>query len=148
MDAYYSMTRPKSCSMGGKESCFMNGFDKETIETVIKMSENKQDEEIQHDIYGVIYSLGRDAENSEEFQYAYDKLLKLCKHANPHVRANSILSLSMLAGSGILEKETVVPIITEEWKKNREYRGTIEDAVNDLNDWLKWGIKLEKDSSG
>lgn len=126
----------------------MNGFDQETIETIIKMSENKQDEELQHDFYGVIYSLGRDAENSEEFQYAYDKLLKLCRHTNPHVRAYSILALSLLSGSGILEKETVVPIITEEWKKNREYRGTIQDAVNDINYWLKWDINLENGLSG
>ena len=133
--------------MGAKKNCFMNGFDQETIETIIKKSEDKQDEELQHDIYGVIYSLGRDAENSEEFRYAYDKLLKLCKHTNPHVRAYSILALSMLAGSGILKKETILPIITDEWKKNREYRGTIQDAVSDLNDWLKWDIDLEKDIS-
>lgn len=125
----------------------MNGFDRETIETIIKQSEDKQDEELHHDIYGVIYSLGRDAENSEEFQYAYDKLLKLCKHINPHVRASSILGLSLLAGSGILKKEILVPIIAEEWKKNREYRGVIHDAVNDLNCWLNWGINLESDFS-
>ena len=121
----------------------MSGFDQETIETIIKISENKQDDEIQHDIYGVIYSLGRDAENIEEFQYAYDKLLKLCKHMNPHVRAYSILALSLLAGNRIVKKETVVPIIMEEWKNNKEYRGTIKDAVDDLNERLKWDINLE-----
>lgn len=126
----------------------MNGFDQETIEAIIKISENKQDDEIQHDIYGVIYSLGRDAENMEEFQYAYDKLLKLCKHTNPHVRAYSILALSLLAGSSIVKQETVVPIIMEEWKINKEYRGTIKDAVDDLKEKWKWNINLEDGFSG
>lgn len=124
----------------------MNGFDQETIDAIIKMSENKQDDEIQHDIYGVIYSLGRDAENMEELQYAYNRLLKLCKDTNPHVRAYSILALSMLAGSSIVKMETVVPIIMEEWKINKEYRDTIKDAVDDLKERWKWDINLEDGS--
>lgn len=121
----------------------MNRFDKRKIEDIIKLSEDKQDTEISQDIYGVIYSLGRDASNNEEFHYAYAILLKLCKHANSHIRAYTILALSLLADSNVLEKDIIIPIVVKEWKENKKYRRTIEDAVDDLNFKLKWRIKLK-----
>lgn len=121
----------------------MNGFDKNKIEDILRASEGKQDDEITQDIYGVIYSLGRDAGNEEEYQYAYAILLELCKHVNPHVRAYSILGLSLMADSNILEKEVIIPIIINEWTENIEYRNTIQDAVEDLNFKQQWKITLE-----
>ena len=120
----------------------MNGFDKNKIESILRTSEGKQDDEITQDIYGVIYSLGRDAGNEEEHRYAYALLLQLCEHVNPHVRAYSILGLSLMAGSNILEKEVILPIIINEWKENKEYRKTIQAAIDDLNYRLKWNIRL------
>ena len=120
----------------------VNGFDIDKIEKIIKVCENKQDDNISQDIYGVIYSLGRDRSNDEEYKYAYTILLKLCKHANSHVRACSILALSLMADSNILEKDVIIQIIKQEWEENKKYREIIHNAAEDIKYKLKWNFTL------
>ncbi len=120
----------------------MNNFYTEEIESIIARSH--QCETPEKEIFGVICCLGRDAENGEEFRYAYDLLLKLCSHHNADVRAYSILGLSLLGSKAPLDKATLTGIIHREWATAEGLRkGWISDAVDDMNFFLGWNIHLE-----
>lgn len=121
----------------------MNGFNTEEIAKKLDYSDDMPDDQIPTEIFGVIYSLGRDAENQSEYEYAYNILLDLCGRKSRRVRACAILALSLMADSGILEKDRLMPIILEEYMDTDELsRGNIAAAVDDLNMILGWDIKL------
>lgn len=126
----------------------MNNFDKEKIEQIINLSDSESDNDIPQELYGVIYSLGRDAENEEEFDYALDLLLRLCERKNARVRSQAILGISLLSLNAEfnrkLNRATIEPIIIREWKNavGDDIRGAIAVAADDINLALGWYIPL------
>lgn len=67
--------------------------------------------------------------------------LKLALHKDAHVRANAVLGLAHIARTkGKLDKRVVKPIIFKELRQNEEYRGTIIDALSDINLFLNWKL--------
>lgn len=121
----------------------MNDFHVEEIAAILEYSDTEDNSRIPQEVFDVIYSLGRDAGNEEEFQYAYRILLMLCKRKNRYVRAYAILGLSLLAGSGTMQRDIIIPIILRElqaadgWSKAK-----IMAAVDDLNFKLGWDIEI------
>ncbi|MBO5033146.1 MAG: hypothetical protein J6C19_05520 [Lachnospiraceae bacterium] len=122
----------------------MNNFNITEIEQIINKSEFcRNDNDIPREIYGVIYSLGRDAESSEEYKYSYNLLINLCEHCNPHVRAYAILGLALLnAEENLFDKDKVQQVIYREWNSNVKYRFYISDAADDFNNKFGWNIEL------
>lgn len=126
----------------------MNNFDKEKIEQIINLPDSELDDDIPQELYGVIYSLGRDAENEEEFDYALTLLLELCNRKNLRVRSQAILGISLLSLNTQfnykLDRETIESIIMREWEnaENSDICSTIAVAEDDINFALGWDISL------
>lgn len=75
------------------------------------------------------------------WRYAQEICLKLVEHENANVRANAILGLGHIARTkGQLDKRLVKPIILRELRSNKEHKGTIIDAITDINFFLKWNL--------
>lgn len=126
----------------------MNNFDREKIQQIINLPDSEFDDDIPQELYGVIYSLGRDAENEEEFDYALALLLELCDRKNVRVRSQAILGISLLSlntqFNHKLDREIIESIIMCEWKstENSVIRSAIADAAYDINFALGWDISL------
>lgn len=126
----------------------MNNFHTDQIAEILNYPDPAHDDEIPQQVFDVIYSLGRDAENEEEFLYAYNLLLELCKRKSHRVCAYAILGLSLLAlnqESGLLNRDEIVPIIMRELPENKGLaQSWILDAIDDFNQLLHWKIKVPK----
>ena len=122
----------------------MNNFNVSEIEKLLNASDYEDSSKINPELYSVIYSLGRDAENEEEYQYAFDILLSLCDRKAQNVRVYAILAMSLLAViHRRLEREKVESIIKKEWENaDKKGKATIQDAVNDINHALNWNLRL------
>ena len=72
----------------------MNNFRVEEIDQVIT---SVPDDAITPNLSSVIFCLGRDAENEEEYDYAFSKLLELYERKNATVKAQVIQAFSLLA---------------------------------------------------
>lgn len=113
----------------------MNGFLREKIEHIINST---SDTELTPELAGVIFSLGRDAENEEEYDYAFEKLTKLYKRDNEDIKAQVIQAFGIMA---VLKKDIkpfnkdyVMSFIQEALKTaSKENRGIIMDAIDDIN---------------
>lgn len=80
------------------------------------------------------------------WRIAQNLCIELAKHQNAHVRANSILGLAHIARTkGELEKRLVKPIVLKELRDNEEYRGTVIDAISDINLFFKWELAKKHD---
>ena len=95
----------------------------------------------------MIYSLGRDAENKEDCEYAFGKLLELFERENETVKAQVIQALSMMAvlkkEIKKLDKKVVEPMILRAvFCADERNKAIIQDAVDDINYSLKWKLKL------
>lgn len=127
----------------------MNSFDEERIKQVLNAPDSEFDNEISQELCGVIYSLGRDACNEEEFDYALNILLNLCERKNACVKSQAILGISLLSlnteFNRKLDRAIIEPIILREYQNARlpDIRGRISDAAEDLNFALGWNIALE-----
>lgn len=118
----------------------MNHFYIKEIEDILSRGYN----EIHNpDIMGVIYSLGRDAENNEEYQFAAGKLLQIFDGGTDGVRAYCILAFSLLAVSGFsLDRDRIAPLIIQE-RKRAEGKNLqiINDAIEDIEMALGWRLE-------
>ena len=120
----------------------MNNFRVEEIDQVIT---SVPDEEITSELISVIFCLGRDAENEEEYDYAFSKLLELYERKNATVKAQVIQAFSLLAvlkqDIKTLDRAIVEPLILS---ANSSAVGinksTIQDAIDDINHSLNWNI--------
>ncbi|OWA33013.1 hypothetical protein B9G55_23970 [Saccharibacillus sp. O16] len=80
------------------------------------------------------------------WRVAQNLCLKLAQHDHAHVRANAILGLAHIARTeGELDKRLVKPIVLKELKDNQEHRGTIIDAISDINLFLNWNLAKKHD---
>ena len=119
-------------------------FFTDEIEQVIN---SVPDTEITPELSAVIYSLGRDAENKEDYEYAFDQLCRLFERENETVKAQVIQALSMMA---VLKKEikklnkkVVEPMILRAVScADERNKAIIQDAVDDINYSLKWKLKF------
>lgn len=119
----------------------MNNFKVKEIEAILNAG---KDEKINPDILGTVYSLGRDAENDEEYDYAFNMLLEIYENASDRVRVFVILAFSLLAVyHKRLDRKIVEPIIMREWHiADSINKSTIQNAVDDINYTLKWNLHL------
>ena len=120
----------------------MNNFRVEEIEQVIT---SVPDEEITSELISVIFCLGRDAENEEEYDYAFSKLLELYERKNATVKAQVIQAFSLLAvlkqDIKTLDRAIVEPLIlSANLSAAGINKSTIQDAIDDINHSLNWNI--------
>lgn len=121
----------------------MNMFHTQKIERIVSTASG---EEMSPHLSEVIYSLGRDAENDEEYEYAFQLLTSLSTHRSVFIVSMVILAYSLLAlYHKRLDRKIVEPIIKKAWKRAEgNEKNRIQDAVDDINNILKWHLKLEK----
>lgn len=119
----------------------MNQFYTEKMESVVAAAAGGQ---VPPELPGVLYSLGRDAETEEEYDWAFSLLMRLADHPSPHVVSLVILSLSLLAVfHGRLDREAAEPVIRRGWALAKgPDRGRIWDAVEDIRLSLGWDLTL------
>ncbi|WP_055075627.1 hypothetical protein [Pseudanabaena sp. 'Roaring Creek'] len=80
-------------------------------------------------------------ENFPDWKYAQDLCLLLAEHPSDKVRANACLGLAYIARTKQrLEKHLVKPILLRELRSQTEFRWRIEDAIKDINRYLKWHL--------
>ena len=120
----------------------MNSFLVKEIEQVITAVPN---EEITPELSSVIYCLGRDAENEEEYDYAFSKLIELYERKNETVKAQVIQAFSLLAvlkqDIKTLDRAIVEPLIlSANLSAAGINKSTIQDAIDDINHSLNWNI--------
>jgi hypothetical protein len=76
-----------------------------------------------------------------DWEFAQEICIKLTNHENAEVRANAIMGLAYIARTKTkLDKNIVLPIILREYKENIDAKGIIEDAIDDINQFLEWKI--------
>jgi len=76
-----------------------------------------------------------------DWKYAQDVCLRLAEHDSLLVRANACLGLAYVARTkGCLEKHLVKPILLRELRSQTKFRWRIEDAILDINHYLKWRL--------
>ena len=120
----------------------MNNFLVEEIEQVIDSVPNR---EVTPELCSVIFCLGRDAENEEEYDYALSKLLELYERENETVKALVIQAFSLLAvlkqDIKVLDRAIVEPLIlSAQSTAVGTNKSTIQDAIDDINHSLNWNI--------
>ena len=122
----------------------MNNYKTAEVEQLLSAPDYEDNSLINPELYSMIYSLGRDAENEEEYQYALNILLSLCDRKAQRVRTKAILAISLLAiKHERLERGRIEPIIKNEWKiADDESKATIQDAIDDINHALKWNMTV------
>ncbi|WP_128100904.1 hypothetical protein [Paenibacillus sp. DCT19] len=80
------------------------------------------------------------------WKYAQNLCLELSQHTNAHVRANAILGLAHVARTKReLDKRIVKPVVLKELRDNEKHRGTIIDAISDINHFLDWNLAKKYD---
>jgi hypothetical protein len=83
-------------------------------------------------------------ENFPDWKYAQATCLLLSEHQNENVRANACLGLAYIARTkGKLEKYLVKPILLRELRSQIEFKWRIEDAIADINYFLKWNLAFK-----
>ena len=112
----------------------MNGFLIEKIENII----NSADAKLTPELAGAIFSLGRDAENEEEYDYAFEKLTELFRRDNEDIRAQVIQAFGIMAvlkkDIKPFDKDYVMTLIQDALKTaSKENKGIIMDAIDDIN---------------
>ena len=77
----------------------MNNF---CINEINSIMNSTTDKELTSEIASVIFSLGRDAENEEEYDFALSKLMEIYERDNEDIKAQVIQAFAMLA---VLKKD-------------------------------------------
>jgi hypothetical protein len=82
-----------------------------------------------------------------DWKYAQSICLRLVDHADAAIRANACLGLAYVARTqGRLEKHLVKPVLLRELRSNLEFRGRVQDAVDDINSFLRWRLGKASDT--
>lgn len=115
----------------------MNGFDTAAIERAVLAARGGQ---ILPELSGIIYSLGRDAENDEEYAYAFQTLLSLSNVPSSFIVSMVVLALSLLAVyHRRLDRTLVEPLLRRAWARAEgDDKARIQCAVDDINYALQW----------
>lgn len=112
-------------------------FNIDEIENILAKNNYKESE-----FFTLPFSLGEYAYDKEDFYYAENILIKLMEHSDNNVRANAVLGVAYLARNHkkLTNKNKIIKIIKKELKENTEYKERIEDAIDDINIFLKLKI--------
>jgi hypothetical protein len=103
--------------------------DRSTIETILATGSIE-------DLARLSLAVG---ENFPDWKYAQDICLQLAEHSDENVRANACLGLGYIARiHRRLEKNLVKPVLARELWSQTDRRGTIENAIEDINLFLGW----------
>jgi len=87
-------------------------------------------------------------EHFPDWKYAQDVCLRLAEHSSDQVRANACLGLAYIARTKQrLEKHLVKPILIRELRCQTKLRWRIEDAIGDINFYLKWRLARKHERS-
>ena len=79
--------------------------------------------------------------NHYNWRFAQKICLKLAEHEDELIRANAVLGLAYTAMTkGKLSKHLVKPVIFRELRRAGRFKGTIEDAIGDINIFLGWNM--------
>jgi hypothetical protein len=80
-------------------------------------------------------------ESYPDWHYAQSVCLRLAEHESARVRANACMGLAYIARTkGELDKRLVKPVLLRELRTQEEFRGSIQDAIDDINIFLKWRL--------
>jgi len=83
-----------------------------------------------------------------DWKFAQDTCLKLTEHSDNKVSSNACLGLAYVARThGLLEKHLVKPVLLRELKRQTEMKWRIEDAISDINFYLKWNLASKLSAS-
>lgn len=77
----------------------------------------------------------------QDWRVAQNICLRVADHPNANVRANAVMGLAHTARTkGKLEKRLVKPVVLKELRENSAFRGTILDAIEDINMFMNWRL--------
>ena len=127
----------------------MNDFCINEINSIINST---MDKGLQPELATVIFSLGRDAENEEEYDFAISKLMELYERDSEDIKAQVIQALAMLAvlhkDIKALNRSVVEPLILEAAATvNSTNKQIIFDAMRDINQSRGWNLFCHTDTS-
>jgi hypothetical protein len=75
-----------------------------------------------------------------DWEYAQAICLRLTDHGDPAIRANACLGLAYIAQTKRqLERQRVEPVLLRELAGPQPFSGRVQDAIDDINTFLKWG---------
>ncbi len=125
------------------------GFLKDDIAAILDFPDLADNSHVPKAVFDVIYSLGRDAENEEEAQYAYEQLIALCKRSSPHVRGYSVMSLGLLSQRWhkVMQDDydEVAAILLRELETGDAWElGQLEAARADFRQFLGWKFEFRR----
>ena len=104
------------------------------------------------ELASVIFSLGRDAEFEEEYDFALSKLMELYERDNEDVKAQVIQAFAMLAvlkkDIKMLDRSVIEPLILKAAATaSDKNKYIIFDAIEDINHSLGWNLFCHYDTS-
>ena len=122
------------------------GFDTEKIDRLLARVGVDEDEDFYRELDGLIYSLGRDAQNPRELRYAYGILMELSQHPKSSVRMTVLMALGVM---GVLHKNApmveseVKDRIFAQWRQGDPVEQSIlKDIMDDLRQSRGWQFVL------
>jgi hypothetical protein len=82
-----------------------------------------------------------------DWKYAQAICLGLADHVDPAIRANACLGLAYVARTQRnLERDRVEPVLLRELAGPLPFSGRVQDAIDDINTFLKWGCGPQLDN--
>ncbi len=129
----------------------VNRFRTEEIDRVLSQVGVNESEDFYRALDSVVYSLGRDAENTEEAVYAYRLLMELSQHPKAQVRQAVIGALGTMAArnkKAPLSEKELTALIQREWSEaDAVGKGILTDAMEDLRQSRGWQIALPEEKA-
>lgn len=104
------------------------------------------------ELASVIFSLGRDAECDEEYDFALSKLMEIYERDNEDIKAQVIQAFAMLAvlhkDIKVLDKSIIEPMILKAAATaSDKNKHIIFDAMGDINHSIGWNLFCHTDTS-
>lgn len=127
----------------------MNNF---FINEINRVMASTIDKGLTPELASVIFSLGRDSECDEEYDFALSKLMELYERDNEDVKAQVIQAFAMLAvlkkDIKMLDRSLIEPLILKAAATaSDKNKYIILDAIEDINHSLGWNLFCHYDTS-
>lgn len=107
-----------------------------------EFSREQIDAALANDVKTLVFIAFSVAVYGSNWKYAQDLCVRLGEHPDPRVRENAVLALAYIARfQGRLEKHIAKPVLLRAQRDEvAEVRGRAADAVDDINQLLRWRI--------